>query len=1150
MAVPTVTGLDPASGPEGTQVIIVGTGFTEDTSRIRFGTYDCQLNYTVISDTAISAIAPAGSGTVYVLVTNPDGSNATGAQFTFSAYVGGANSVPTVTALSDHTAPGYDGEGGEAMTITGTGFDSAIAVYFGPTLATAAQVGFVKVSPTSITCTTPRGEPGTTSYVFVENSYGVSVDADSDNAYAYQTSAVPTVSSLTPATALPGMDVTITGTNFTIATEVRVGTLSAQFTIFSDTTITLTVPGDATFLGSTAEVYVSNFWGESTTHATLTYATAGTLRTTLTLSTGTPAQSPRDGWIVTGSSITCTLAATYTPWSAETYIESKWYRLDAGANTKYTGTFTVSGEGSHKVEFWAVGKDGIIEATNVRYVNIVASVTPTLTATAGISQISFSWTAINIPGCYYTLYYGAANPPTTNPTTLSGCSYLYMIAPGTNVYARVRVYGPDGTDYGYSNVTGPTQSSGIQASDLANDSITNAKLAPSLKPPPIFTTANEPALPNATYPVGSYYYNSTTDKLRINAANVWTDSSAQALAVIGQVVAGTVEAGAIGATEIAADSVYAKHLIVADYENLVQNGSSELALAPGLSYPVAYDSAEIEFRGVINTNANRGNNCRRITGNTTAVYLTLCDPVPAKAGDVFRISVKSKVGSTGTAQVAIAGVNASGSDVATPTASTGTTSTSYQSDGPPILYDYVEYTVPTGSGASAVVAVRAYLMYTGAAATYGYFDDILFRKMVAGSLIVDGAITGTKITANVALDAPVITGGTITGATVNVESHLYLGTNNNSGIITLQNGTGGKYGMLESAVAGAGQERIEISSGAAGYVKLDNGHSGHYLPQIYVLGDFDDEGNMESHVNVEGPCYDSYSRPFVKLYAGEGTHVKKGILLESPDTSGGHVTQVALDGYAHTLSQHADNIHIHGATGVEVEGPFSAKNPLTGMGIVTGAGTAINFDYDFQHRSEMFAVDKHPEFYVTTTGSGGTAAGYDGGVAHPGAVSFTSANVANSGQTFGYGQTFAPASGDSFDCVFRVPANSASTHIKFGVMNNLSVTDPTAGAFFEIVGTSLYGRAGAGTLQTTSAWSYSTGTWYRAVIDVASDRANFVVYLCSDGSVAMSSRTTGTLVFPGGPCYYGFSYWIGSVAAAQNMLIMDYMGLHLVPRTR
>ncbi len=54
--------------------------------------------------------------------------------------------------------------------------------------------------------------------------------------------APPTISSFTPVSATPGMTITVTGSNFSTATQVTVGGVIAGFTIVSNTSITLTVP--------------------------------------------------------------------------------------------------------------------------------------------------------------------------------------------------------------------------------------------------------------------------------------------------------------------------------------------------------------------------------------------------------------------------------------------------------------------------------------------------------------------------------------------------------------------------------------------------------------------------------------------------------------------------------------------------------------------------------------------------------------------------------------------------------------------------------------------------------------------------------------------------------------------------------------------
>ena len=86
-AAPTITSLTPTSGPRagGTTVTIKGTGFTGATV-VTFGKLDA-TSYTVVSDTKITAVAPAhAAGVITVRVTAPGGVSAAGpaANYTYT----------------------------------------------------------------------------------------------------------------------------------------------------------------------------------------------------------------------------------------------------------------------------------------------------------------------------------------------------------------------------------------------------------------------------------------------------------------------------------------------------------------------------------------------------------------------------------------------------------------------------------------------------------------------------------------------------------------------------------------------------------------------------------------------------------------------------------------------------------------------------------------------------------------------------------------------------------------------------------------------------------------------------------------------------------------------------------------------------------
>ncbi|KUL84836.1 hypothetical protein ZTR_08225 [Talaromyces verruculosus] len=71
---PTLDSISPSSGPiaGGNNVTLGGTGFTT-ASNVFFGANPA--SFTILSDTAISAVAPAGTGTVSVTVANPGGTS-------------------------------------------------------------------------------------------------------------------------------------------------------------------------------------------------------------------------------------------------------------------------------------------------------------------------------------------------------------------------------------------------------------------------------------------------------------------------------------------------------------------------------------------------------------------------------------------------------------------------------------------------------------------------------------------------------------------------------------------------------------------------------------------------------------------------------------------------------------------------------------------------------------------------------------------------------------------------------------------------------------------------------------------------------------------------------------------------------------------
>jgi IPT/TIG domain len=163
---PTVSAISPSSGTAlgGTTVTITGTGFT-NAVYVSFGGYAAQ-SFTVNSDTSITAVAPATYFDETIDVTVQGSSfawSATSAadQFTY------ADAEPTVTAVSPNAG---SAAGGETVTISGTGFATVGAVYFGGVEATSFTVD----SDGSITATAPPASAEGTVDVTVSSFGGTS----------------------------------------------------------------------------------------------------------------------------------------------------------------------------------------------------------------------------------------------------------------------------------------------------------------------------------------------------------------------------------------------------------------------------------------------------------------------------------------------------------------------------------------------------------------------------------------------------------------------------------------------------------------------------------------------------------------------------------------------------------------------------------------------------------------------------------------------------------------------------------------------------------------------------------------------------------------------------------------------------------------
>ncbi|WP_245350321.1 Ig-like domain repeat protein [Bradyrhizobium sp. UFLA03-84] len=235
---PAVASISPTSGPAagGTTVIIAGGSFNTATA-VHFGA-TAATSFVINSNEQITAVAPAGFGTVDVTVTNPSGTSSTSPadQFTYVA------SPPTVTSISPTAGPT---RGGTTVIITGTNLTGASSVKFGA----ANAASFTVNSATSITAISPSGS-GTVD-VTVTTAVGTSATSAADRfSFAEGTTQIALTSSQNPSSF--GQSIT-----FTAKVTAPAGTPAGTVT-FSDNgspigTATLAT-GTATFSIATLKI--------------------------------------------------------------------------------------------------------------------------------------------------------------------------------------------------------------------------------------------------------------------------------------------------------------------------------------------------------------------------------------------------------------------------------------------------------------------------------------------------------------------------------------------------------------------------------------------------------------------------------------------------------------------------------------------------------------------------------------------------------------------------------------------------------------------------------------------------------------------------------------------------------------------------------
>ena len=248
---PEITSFSPASGIVGSEVTINGKNFDAGTVTVKFGTGTATA-VTVVSATKITAIVPLAGTTGKITVETAAGAVLSATNFT---VVG----APAVTLFAPSS-----GSIGVNVVITGTNFINVSSVKFNNT--NVPNGNFTIISATQITALVPAG--ASTGKISVTTPAGTGASGNNFTVYP-----PPTLTSFTPAIGPVGTVVTITGTNFTGATKVLIGTIECAFTVNSATQIDATIPAGAL----TGKLKVVTPGGEATSAADFVVKAAPTI---------------------------------------------------------------------------------------------------------------------------------------------------------------------------------------------------------------------------------------------------------------------------------------------------------------------------------------------------------------------------------------------------------------------------------------------------------------------------------------------------------------------------------------------------------------------------------------------------------------------------------------------------------------------------------------------------------------------------------------------------------------------------------------------------------------------------------------------------------------------------------------------------------
>jgi hypothetical protein len=359
---PTVSSFNPTSGPAGTSVVIMGTGFT-GASAVRFG--GVNSSFTVNNDGQITATVPATADTGAISVVTSGGTGVSSSSF--NVIVGG----PVISSFSPTT-----GLTGTAVQINGSNFNGTTAVKFNGVTAT-----FSIQNDGRINTTVPAS--ATTGKISVTNAAGTTTSSTDFTV----TGQGPSITSFNPTAGPVGTSVVITGTGFTNVLTVEFNGRNAGFTVNSSAQITATVPN----LATTGKIVVT------TTTAAATSATDFVVASMPAITSFFPTAAPiGDAVTLNGSGFTGTSSVKFNGTSATFTVDSSikiTATVPAGATTGKITVTNPAGTATSASDFTVLAPRPTVTSFSPGNGRVGTSVTIIGTNFTGATTVTFNGTA-------------------------------------------------------------------------------------------------------------------------------------------------------------------------------------------------------------------------------------------------------------------------------------------------------------------------------------------------------------------------------------------------------------------------------------------------------------------------------------------------------------------------------------------------------------------------------------------------------------------------------------------------------------------------------------------------------------------------------------------------------------------------------------